>query len=295
MPISRREFLGSVAVTAIACALPPRPARSSHLKVGYASITWGGRDLLAINEIAALGYAGIQVRANMFAQFRNQPSALRDILAQHELALVALSSGDVIIDPAAEAKMLAEHAARARFVHDVGGAFLQVTDAGVTGRPVTEDDCTRLAGLLTEIGKRSADVGIPLAYHPHMGTIGEKPDDADRILAAADAQYVKLLLDVAHYQQGGGDPAVAIRRHKDRLAFLHLKDVEAVSTAPGYRFVELGRGHVNLDAVFTALRDVSFDGWAVVELDSVPDPSRTPNDSAAINKRYLESHGFALR
>ncbi|HEX3643979.1 MAG TPA: hypothetical protein VHT95_00150, partial [Vicinamibacterales bacterium] len=58
-----------------------------------------------------------------------------------------------------------------------------------------------------------------------------------------------------------------------------------------YEFVELGRGRVNLPGVLAALRDIAFDKWAIVELDRVPDPGRTPKESAEINKRYLvEQH-----
>jgi inosose dehydratase len=130
-----------------------------------------------------------------------------------------------------------------------------------------------------------------------MGTIGERPENSDRVLAASDPSAVKLLLDVAHYAQGGGDPAAAIRRHHDRLALLHIKDVERVPSPDGrpehaYRFVELGRGYVDLPAVFAALRDVGFRGWAVVELDAVPVPGRSPAESAAMSKQYLVSHGL---
>jgi inosose dehydratase len=125
-----------------------------------------------------------------------------------------------------------------------------------------------------------------------MGTIGEKPDDVDRILDASDPHYVKLELDVAHYTQGGGDPVRAIRRYSDRLLFLHLKDVETVRGGQPYRFVELGRGRVNLAGVFDALKAVKFRGWAVVELDAVPDNARTPKESALISKQYLQQHGY---
>ena len=36
------------------------------------------------------------------------------------------------------------------------------------------------------------------------------------------------------------------------------------------------------------LKDVKFRGWAVIELDSVPDKSRTPKESALISKKYVE-------
>ena len=35
------------------------------------------------------------------------------------------------------------------------------------------------------------------------------------------------------------------------------------------------------------LREIAFDKWAIVELDRVPDPGRTPKESAEMNKRYL--------
>ena len=76
--------------------------------------------------------------------------------------------------------------------------------------------------------------------------------------------------------------------------FLHLKDVESLPAREGvdprrsYRFVELGRGRIDLKGVAAELKKVNFRGWAVVELDSVPDKARTPKESAVISKKYLE-------
>lgn len=135
---------------------------------------------------------------------------------------------------------------------------------------------------------------MQLGYHNHLDTLGESPAEVARIMDATDARFVKLELDIAHYAQGGGDPAVAIRRYKDRLLFLHIKDVESLPPTAekdarhSYRFVELGRGRVDLPATFDALKETKFRGWAIVELDSVPDKTRTPKDCATISKRYIE-------
>jgi inosose dehydratase len=80
-----------------------------------------------------------------------------------------------------------------------------------------------------------------------------------------------------------GDPAAAVRRHAGRLLLLHIKDLA------GERFVELGRGRVDFNAVFAALDAINFDGWGVVELDNVTDPAETPKESGAIARRYLET------
>jgi inosose dehydratase len=178
------------------------------------------------------------------------------------------------------------HLSHAKFLHAAGGQYLQVIDVRPKGRPVVADDYRRLGRLLTELAKRVRDVGVTLVYHPHMNSTGEKPPELVAILEAADPRAVRVLFDVAHYQQGGGDPAAAIREYHEWIEVLHVKDVRPTGSG-GYQWVELGRGHVNLPAVFAALDTVGFKGWAVVELDKVPDPGRTPRESAEMNRHYL--------
>lgn len=303
--ISRREFLGGIGTAAVAAGASTliKPllmeAKTSAatsgapktIKVGYAAITWGSDGRKAIEDISAVGFHGIQLRADAIKQF--QPAELRDLLQQHGLKFVALSSGDLHIDPAQEADDLALHAANAKFLHDAGGLYLQIIDKPPKDRTITAADYKRLGQLLTEVGKRSSDMGIPVGYHNHMGTLSERPEHLDLILEAADPRYVKLELDVAHYLQGGGDPVKAIHKYHDRLLFLHLKDVrDAVPNTPDvkgpYQWVELGRGRVNLPGVVEALHQVGFRRWTVVELDRVPDKSGTPKESAEVNKKYVE-------
>lgn len=263
---------------------------ADDLKIGYAAITWGGDDEHAIEDIAALGFPGIQLRANAVQRFGKDPAALRDSLARHHLAFVALSSGNVSIDPTQEAKVIQEHVDHARFLRDAGGLYLQLIDERPRGRTVESADYSRLGRLLTEIGRRAADLGIPVAYHHHAGSLGETPDEIERVLEAADPKYVRLLLDIAHYQVGGGDPVAAVHRYADRILFLHIKDarIPAPNGQGRFQFVELGQGQVDLPGVFRALHDVHFRGWGIVELDSVPDHARTPKESAEMSKRYLQ-------
>jgi inosose dehydratase len=314
--LSRRHFIISIGAVAAASALPGKsfthspesslyaPVDLSYfdsattpapgmIRLGYASITWNGKDADAIKEISELGFRGIQLRSNILKEYGERPKDLRDLLRQHHLEMVALSSGGVGIAAGTEGDEIAKHVSNAKFVHDVGGHYLQVTDsARPKDRKPESADFKQLGHVLNEIGKRSMDLGVPVGYHNHMSSLGEGPGEVDQIMDAADPRYVKLELDIAHYQQGGGDPVKAIRKYHDRLLFLHIKDVENLAAnderGRGYRWVELGRGRVDLPAVFTALKDVKFRGWAVIELDSVPDKSRTPKECAQISKKYVE-------
>jgi inosose dehydratase len=224
------------------------------------------------------------------------PSVLRDLLAQSGLTLAVLSSGNLGIDPALEKEELATHVAHARFVRAVGGGgSLQIIDSRPRHRAIVAADYARLGTLLTELGERTGDLGVPLVYHHHMDALGEKPHEVDAVLAATDARHVGVLFDIAHYQQGGGDPVAMIRRLGDRIKAVHLKDVRPIAAAPGYQWVELGRGRVDVKGAVAALKAIGFGGWAIVELDRVPDPGGSPKASAIANRNYLERQlGLAL-
>lgn len=298
--VTRRRFLGAmtsgVASSYFASSSGRTVRAAATMQFGYAAITWGSAVTQAIEDIAAVGFHAIQLRGEAFAQYGDRPAELRQLLDAHRLTFAVLSSGNLSIDPAREREQMATHTRHAQFVRDAGGTYLQVIDERPKGRAVVADDYRRLGRLMTELGKRTADLGIPLVYHHHMNSTGEKPNEVAAVLDAADPKHVRLLFDVAHYQQGGGDPVAALRQYREWIDVVHLKDVRpAPPTPPGppgppgpaYQFVELGRGRVNMPGVFAALRDIAFNKWAIVELDRVPDPGRTPKESAEMNRRYL--------
>jgi inosose dehydratase len=312
MKLSRRRFLHTAGAAATVSAVPevvrylsaqPLPyapssspfldrAGSSNLpgvQVGYAAIAWGGNDSEAIADVSSLGYPGIQIRSNAVKEFP-EPHVLKDLLDLHRLDLAAFSSGDVLIDPSQESANQAMHEENAKYVHAVGGTFLQLIGTfNRNGTTFSDEDYKRQATLLTKISKRVSDYGVKTGLHNHMDSIAQSPEQVERIMNASDPKYVNLLLDTGHYQQGGGDPAAAVKKYADRLICLHLKDVKPSSLKSGYEFTELGHGTVDFPAVIAALHSIRFRGWVIVELDGKRSGTvATPKESAAMNKDYLE-------
>src|SRR5687767_9099069 len=119
--IGRREFLaalGAVSVADVLTAyrLPPTAETlppTADIKFGCAAITWQGNDRQAIEDVAACGYRGIQLRSSILPEFGERPAALKEILDRHGVALVALSSGDMRIDPAVEREEIEAHVTKA--------------------------------------------------------------------------------------------------------------------------------------------------------------------------------------
>ena len=286
--LTRRGFLSSLAAFPLAFShrKSDRVAEST-IKLGYAAITWGGDDPKAIEDVSAAGFKGIQLRASAFDRWDKAPADLKALLARHTLAFPVLSSGNLNYQPADVAANLQMHVEHAKFVRDAGGQMLQVIDEKPKGRGVTPEDYKRLADAMNTLGAQTKALGVPLVYHHHMNSTGEPPAAIDAIMRGADAAAVGLLFDIAHYQQGGGDPVAGIRTFARRIKIVHLKDVRAIEAAPGYQWVELGRGRVDVKGCVAALKAVDFTGWAIVELDKVVDPGGTPLASAQANRAFV--------
>ncbi|MBV9514997.1 MAG: TIM barrel protein [Mycobacteriaceae bacterium] len=136
-----------------------------------------------------------------------------------------------------------------------------------------------LLANLDRLAAVAARRGVPAVLHPHVGTVIETPDDVQRLLSGS---AVALCLDTGHLVIGGTDPASLARAVPDRIAHVHLKDVDPAlaarvrsgelsytqAVAQGL-YTPLGLGSVDVDAIVTALRDNGFDGWYVLEQDTM--------------------------
>lgn len=291
--MDRRTFLATT------LALPALPAllrydAQSKLRFGYAAITWGGNDPSAIDDIASVGFRGIQLRVSAVERWQNDPASLKALLDAKQLTFVALSSGVLALDPAREAESLALHTKHARFAAACGCLYVQVVDERPRNRDITRDDHRRMGRLLTELGKRCADAGVKLGYHNHMGNLGQTREEVAHVLEATDPRYVWLELDTAHWAAAGGDPVRAVRDFRERMLFVHLKDLARNVDGAAYRFRELGAGELDMRGVLRELDRTGFAGWGIVELDYQTAPTRSAKESAEISRDFLRTSGYTV-
>jgi sugar phosphate isomerase/epimerase len=98
---------------------------------------------------------------------------------------------------------------------------------------------------------------IRLAIHNHGPEDKRFPSPYD-VWKAVERydRRVGLCIDVGHTARAKVDPAEAIRRCRERLYDLHLKDIN--STAPDGGTVEAGRGVLDLQSILRALLEVRY-------------------------------------
>jgi inosose dehydratase len=166
----------------------------------------------------------------------------------------------------------------------VGAKVLVLSaDSGMVGYDARPDldniGWTTLLANLDRLAELAAARGVKAVLHPHVGTMIEKPDEVQRVL---ENSSISLCLDTGHLLIGGTDPAALTRQAPDRIAHTHLKDVDA-SLAKRVQAGELtyteavregmyrilGQGDVDIAGVIRELESHGYDGWYVLEQDTI--------------------------
>lgn len=150
-----------------------------------------------------------------------------------------------------------------------------------------------------------AELGMRVVVHHHVGTFIETEDEIDRLMYVTDPELVGLLLDTGHAVYGGTDPLDIVAKHRSRIAYVHLKDVNhrvlsqvrnnaldvREATAAGV-FCPLGEGIVDVPKILERLKSGGYRGWLIVEHDIIPAlGGPDPVDSAKKSRELLTRVG----
>ncbi|HLW90911.1 MAG TPA: sugar phosphate isomerase/epimerase [Roseiarcus sp.] len=232
----------------------------------------------AIAEIGALGYQGVELFDGNLLDYEARQPELRALLGGAGVNLVAVYSGANFIFP----DILGEELVRIARAADAAAAFgaehLVVGGGAKRFDGLKSDDHQRLGEGLEKVVAIAKARGLKAHYHPHLTTIVEGPADVDRIFSLTSIDFCP---DTAHLAAAGGDVPAIIRKHRDRISYVHLK---GWSKQP-FAFTPLDRGDLDMSAILHALVDIDFRGWITAELDSWPDPK----DGAAMSLGFLRS------
>ncbi|MEI2705804.1 MAG: sugar phosphate isomerase/epimerase [Ilumatobacteraceae bacterium] len=161
-----------------------------------------------------------------------------------------------------------------------------------------------LFAMLTELDQITADHGLVQAVHPHVNTLIETASEVDRFIDNCASPFT---LDTGHLYLGGADPVMIARRHHERVALVHIKDIDARvaqmflsgtaslmdSVATGL-FPNAGDGVAPIAATVDALHEVGYCGWYVLEQDitltgDLPAPGEGPVLGVRSSIEYLRS------
>ena len=174
------------------------------------------------------------------------------------------------------------------------------------GDGLSKDEWKTFAGGADAIAKAVFDeTGLRTVFHHHCAGYVETPDEIATLLEMTDPERLGMVFDAGHYVHGTGseecDLVAALDRFKDRIWYIHLKDLEP-NVARRSReeewdyftamrqglYPELGKGVVDFPALLRWLAARDYKGYVLVEQDMLPGMG-TPKESARRNREYIRS------
>ena len=201
---------------------------------------------------------------------------LKDMLARYGAGMMSVCVGANFIYPDALEDEMFHMETVAALAEQVGVSYVAFCGGAIRGRGVQTGDYALLAKGLKEAEKVFAAHGIEASYHPHLGSMAEKPEQIDRLFSVSD---IKICPDLAHLAAGGGDPLEIVKKYYDRISFVHLKDLDENGFAP------LGTGHVDVEGVLRFLKEKGYAGDYLVEADGF---AGDPEEACRTSYRFLQ-------
>lgn len=254
----------------------------------------------ALDTVAATGVDGIEVTFGP-GHWRNaltrygSADKFKDAVSQRGLEVCSGFYTGLVLEgdwrPAErQAAVIEDVGAYADFLHEAGA------DIMVCGLPmrtswdaeppafVDLDYVHGLSDLLNRMGYATLRRGVRLAIHPETHAVLWLKRDLELFLLLTDPIYVNFCPDTAHITLGGTDPCDVLAEHHQRVILTHWKDAkgrmpkhypidENIFRAHHPYFSRVGTGEVNWGRWIRLLREIGYQGWAILELDAASDPS----------------------
>lgn len=272
----------------------------NNVKIGIAPINWTNDDLpelggdipfeQCIKEMAEAGYTGCEVGN----KYPRDPAVLSASLDPHGLQISSAWFSSYFTEPGRQEETINNFIEFKNFLSAMGASVVNVCECGyaiqhtelsvMQNRPYySNKQWQALFDGLERCGELARKDGMNIAYHPHLGTGVQSYEEIDTVMQNTDKELVPLLVDTGHLISVDLDPVEIIRKYKNRIKNVHLKDLrydvleeakkghisfleavkEGIFTVPGDGFIDFQR-------VFSELSDINYEGWMIVEAEQDP-------------------------
>ncbi|MGJ8584142.1 MAG: TIM barrel protein [Marinosulfonomonas sp.] len=294
------------------------------IRIGNAPCSWGIEFAsdpsypawqTVLDQCAGAGYKGIEL--GPIGYMPEDPDILGPALADRDLEII----GGVVFrpfhDPQAWEDVMDASVRTCKALTAHGAKHLVLIDSISPRRAPTAGRASEAEQMdsaewqayrdriktIAEIG--SGEYGLTVGIHAHAGGFMDFEPELERLLNEVDESILKICFDTGHHSYAGFDPVAFMKRHIDRISYMHFKDIDPAVKADVvanrtdfYKacgqgiFCNLGKGDVDFPAVRQILLDAGFEGWCTVEQDCDPAMPGTPLEDARENREYLQSIGF---
>ena len=284
------------------------------INLGIAPIAWSNDDMpdlggdtpieTCLFEARSVGFRGIELGG----KFPRNPGTIKYLLNKFDLEMPGGWYGAYLNERSVEEEWQAMQNqielyklinSSVFIFADVSGSIQGEPKIPLNRRPRLKDnEWNDYCNKISEIAKRLSDIGLPMSYHEHMGTIIQSEQDVYRLLDNTNDK-TSLLFDTGHILFAEGDYESILKKYVSRVNHVHCKDIRkkildrSLSNDLSFRdsflkgvFTVPGDGCINYKPLFKTLYDNKYSQWLIVEAEQDPKKAN-PLEYAKIGYKYL--------
>lgn len=284
------------------------------IKLGIAPIAWSNDDMpelggdtpieTCLSESMEAGFTGIELGG----KFPRNPGIIRFLLNNYKLSLPGGWYGSLLRERSADEEWvyMQDQINLLKFLKsdvfvfaDVSGSIQSVANKPLSSRPQLESNEWReYCKKISELANRLNDVGLPISYHQHMGTIIQSESDVDKFINETnDNTY--LLYDTGHLNFAQADFQKILNKYFSRINHIHCKDIrknileDSLKKDLSFRdsflngvFTVPGDGSIDYEPIIREIFRNNYQGWLIIEAEQDPIKAN-PFKYAKIGYNYL--------
>lgn len=241
-----------------------------------------------VSVLRQAGFTGIEAEIVMLGDYYKDWAKLKDLLDENNVALAAIAFHEDWL----HMKETDEEFARAdeciEFLAHFPAAKLMLGHVAVL--PDREKDLRYKQdcqiACVDAIGRRAAQRGVVSVFHPNSApnSIFRYTDDYEYLLEKLDHSPVGFAPDVGHMCNGNIDALKMIKTHRDKVAHVHFKDMDA-----DHVWATMGCGVIDFKSIIDYLKETDYRGWIMTE-DESPDAVRDSDAVVLADGKYIQEN-----
>jgi inosose dehydratase len=293
----RRAFLGVLSTSLIAASR--RLPANKNIKWALSANLWNHFEPVAFTDILDVmrdtGFIGLRLTQfpGILQKYQLTTTRLESELSKRSLYIATISFGGPSHDPAQQTVVLENARKAMEFLASFGANRLVVFSPSRESPEARGDAAFRtMCQTFNRIGELAREKGFWAGLHNHLGQMCEKPEEIDRCMQMTDPNLFGFSPDTAHLHLGGSDVVAMFQKYKTRLVMMDYKDGKWTAASAGFtdsngRAVEpevekflssiydLGDGEINFPGCHRVLKEIGYQGWNCVDLDTARKGPRT--------------------
>ncbi len=234
---------------------------------------------------ADMKYAGLDGVETMEHPLRKEVTTqiIKELIDQYQLPLIGSSYGAQMWDRSKYNEILEDVENIMGNMAKVKARTFGVSVGHPSGRIKTEDELDAQADLLKKLIAIGESKGIVLNFHNHTYEVENNLFDLAGTLKRIPE--IKLGPDLNWLLRANVDPVSFLKKYKDNIVFIHLRDQLASGKWPE----SIGEGNVDFKEIGNTLRTINFKGDIIIELahEDGFEPTRPIKESLKMSRESI--------